>query len=75
MLYVIPLLGRSPDSLRKDMEAIAAELKQDNLQQTVLESDRGRDVVDRLLSSPSLVNHPAITAAAAITTASANSWR
>lgn len=57
------------------MEAIAAELQQENLhqQQQQLEEERGKETVDRLLASPSLANHPAIAAATAV--ASTNSWR
>ncbi|RXG54107.1 Dachshund-like protein 1 [Armadillidium vulgare] len=63
-------------SLRKDMEAIAKELQQENLhqqQQQQKEEERNKESVDRLLASPSLANHPAIAAANAV--ANNNSWR
>nr|XP_053634501.1 dachshund homolog 2-like isoform X7 [Cherax quadricarinatus] len=61
-------LGDINDTIRKEMEAIAAELQNDDLQQNQQQEER--DAVDRLLASPALANHPAITAATANT-----AWR
>ncbi|XP_068219113.1 dachshund homolog 1-like isoform X11 [Palaemon carinicauda] len=64
-------LGDINDTIRKEMEAIAAELKNESFK-TVQQQVEERDTVDRLLASPALANHPAITAATAKTTAA---WR
>ncbi|XP_068219111.1 dachshund homolog 1-like isoform X9 [Palaemon carinicauda] len=78
--YEDHLRSNSPDALgdingrytiRKEMEAIAAELKNESFK-TVQQQVEERDTVDRLLASPALANHPAITAATAKTTAA---WR
>nr|XP_053634498.1 dachshund homolog 2-like isoform X5 [Cherax quadricarinatus] len=75
--YEDHIRSNSPDALgdingtytiRKEMEAIAAELQNDDLQQNQQQEER--DAVDRLLASPALANHPAITAATANT-----AWR
>ncbi|KAK7085897.1 Dachshund 1 [Halocaridina rubra] len=55
-------LGDINDTIRKEMEAIAAELKNENFQ-SVQNQNEERESVDRLLASPALANHPAITAA------------
>lgn len=51
------------------MEAIAAELQHEDLKQAQQQKEE-REAVDRLLASPALANHPAITAATANT-----AWR
>lgn len=60
----------TPDTIRKEMEAIAAEIQNENLQQQKQQQAEDREATDRLLASPALANHPAIAAA----TASA-AWR
>ncbi|XP_071543120.1 dachshund homolog 1-like isoform X2 [Panulirus ornatus] len=62
-------LGDINDTIRKEMEAIAAELQHEDLKQAQQKEER--EAVDRLLASPALANHPAITAATAANTA----WR
>ncbi|XP_045606398.1 dachshund homolog 1 isoform X2 [Procambarus clarkii] len=62
-------LGDINDTIRKEMEAIAAELQNDELKQSQQQKEE-REAVDRLLASPALANHPAITAATANT-----AWR
>ncbi|XP_066973342.1 dachshund homolog 1-like isoform X8 [Macrobrachium rosenbergii] len=78
--YEDHLRSNSPDALgdingrytiRKEMEAIAAELKNETFQKVQQQAEE-RETVDRLLASPALANHPAITAATAKTTAA---WR
>ncbi|XP_066973343.1 dachshund homolog 1-like isoform X9 [Macrobrachium rosenbergii] len=64
-------LGDINDTIRKEMEAIAAELKNETFQKVQQQAEE-RETVDRLLASPALANHPAITAATAKTTAA---WR
>lgn len=46
------------------MEAIAAEIQNENLQQQQQQTE-DREATDRLLASPALANHPAIAAATA----------
>lgn len=59
------ILFPSPDTIRKEMEAIAAEIQNENLQQQKQQQTEEREATDRLLASPALANHPAIAAATA----------
>lgn len=59
------------DTIRKEMEAIAKELQSEDMNQSQKKLEE-REAVDRLLASPALANHPAITAATATATAA---WR
>lgn len=52
------------------MEAIAAEIQSEEIKQAQKQNEE-REAVDRLLASPALANHPAITAA----TAANVTWR
>lgn len=52
------------------MEAIAAEIQNDEMKKAQKQNDE-REAVDRLLASPAIANHPAITAATAANVA----WR
>ena len=58
------------DTIRKEMEAIAAEIQNDEMKKAQKQNDE-REAVDRLLASPAIANHPAITAATAANVA----WR
>nr|XP_027238180.1 uncharacterized protein LOC113829263 [Penaeus vannamei] len=58
-------LGDINDTIRKEMEAIAAEIQNENLQQQKQQQTEEREATDRLLASPALANHPAIAAATA----------
>lgn len=72
--YEDHIRSNSPDALgdingrytiRKEMEAIAAEIQNENLQQQKQQQTEEREATDRLLASPALANHPAIAAATA----------
>ncbi|XP_047487504.1 dachshund homolog 2-like isoform X4 [Penaeus chinensis] len=72
--YEDHIRSNSPDALgdingrytiRKEMEAIAAEIQNENLQQQKQQQAEEREATDRLLASPALANHPAIAAATA----------